>query len=108
MFVPFQGTTNFAIVSGNATKVSLVLFLEEDLQNGKSTIEIDLDPNTNKTGDIWHIALPGLQMGLLYGKHFPYMLRKILVQIRCLNTNVVHLIGVVRYFLFVVLTWGKL
>jgi len=61
-----QGLTNFAIFSGNATKVSLCLYSEEDLMAGKTTIEIPLDEDTNRTGDVWHIALQQLDSSMLY------------------------------------------
>lgn len=47
--------------------MKLVLFNEDDLALGKSTYEIELCPVDNKTGDVWHIALPGCDASLLYG-----------------------------------------
>jgi isoamylase len=44
-----NGGINFALVSKHATAVTVVLQLDEE------TVEIDLDPRVNKTGDIWHI-----------------------------------------------------
>jgi pullulanase/glycogen debranching enzyme len=38
------------------------------LQAGIVTTEIPLNPELNRTGDVWHIMLPGLKPGLLYGK----------------------------------------
>lgn len=61
-----QGAVNFAITSASARSVKLVLFTEADLAAGRSTYEITLDPVTNKTGDVWHIALPGCEPGMLY------------------------------------------
>jgi len=29
---------------------------------------VPLDPEINRTGDVWHIALPKLQQDLLYGE----------------------------------------
>lgn len=57
-----QGGVNFALQSAGATGVKLVLFSEADLAAGRSSYEITLDPGANKTGDVWHIALPGLQV----------------------------------------------
>jgi hypothetical protein len=47
-----QDAINFAITSGSAKSVKLVLFTEDDLAMGKSTYEVMLDPTTNKTGAI--------------------------------------------------------
>lgn len=47
--------------------MSLVLFTEQDLARGAATHEIPLDPSSNRTGDVWHIALPRLDPSLLYG-----------------------------------------
>ncbi len=55
---------NFSIFSRNATSVTLNIF--------KNPIDIEpsekytLDPVENKTGDIWHIFLPGKSSGTLY------------------------------------------
>lgn len=62
-----QGAINFALQTAGAKGVKLCLFTEADLANGKTTYEITLDPLTNKTGDIWHIALPSCDQNLLYG-----------------------------------------
>ncbi|GMH35686.1 hypothetical protein BSKO_03554 [Bryopsis sp. KO-2023] len=61
------GSINFAITSSGATSISLVLFKEHDLHEGRSTIEIELNRDFNKTGDVWHIALPSVDSNLLYG-----------------------------------------
>lgn len=62
-----QDAVNFALYSSGATGVTLVLFTEADLQQGKSTMEIKLLPDANRTGDTWHIMLPSLDTRLLYG-----------------------------------------
>lgn len=54
-------------MAGSAVAVSLVLFDEDDLVAGRSTHEIPLSPVFNRTGDVWHIALPSLRQDLLYG-----------------------------------------
>jgi pullulanase/glycogen debranching enzyme len=59
---------NFALFSSNATRVKVVLFREVDLHEGRVTHEVELDQVLNKTGDIWHIKLPKLDLGLLYGE----------------------------------------
>ena len=62
-----QVVVNFALYSTGATGVTLCLFTEADLKNGRVSFEVDLDADYNKTGDIWHIALPQLDVTLLYG-----------------------------------------
>lgn len=66
-YQPEYNAVNFAIFSGSATKMSLVLFNEGDLQAGRVTAEIPLDPAVNRSGDVWHIMVPNMQPGLLYG-----------------------------------------
>jgi len=63
-----QGATNFAVVSTGATAVVLVLFRKDDLAAGRVTHEISLDPQVNRTGNVWHVALPALDDTLLYGE----------------------------------------
>ncbi|XOF33063.1 MAG: glycogen debranching protein GlgX [Candidatus Electrothrix sp. YB6] len=60
---PFGATVtptgiNFALFSRHAEKVSLVLGVKEDCDADK--FEIELDPKSNKTGDVWHILVNGL------------------------------------------------
>lgn len=62
-----QGVTNFALFSANARSVALCLFTEADLRAGRTTYDVQLDPALNRTGDVWHIALPELDGSLLYG-----------------------------------------
>lgn len=47
-------SVNFALVSRNAQNVVLCLHSE---MAGKPSLEIDLDPYINRTGDVWHISL---------------------------------------------------
>jgi isoamylase len=60
--------TNFAIFSGNATKVELCLF---DEQGGRELGRIELPEYTNQ---IWHGYLPGIKPATVYGYrvHGPY------------------------------------
>ncbi len=62
-----QGVTNFAVFSSSATAVALVLFTEDGLRAGVPAQEVTLDGALNRTGNTWHIALPGLDASLLYG-----------------------------------------
>jgi len=58
---------HFAIFSEHAEKVSLCLFDE----NGEHLLhELHLDPKINRTGQIWHIGIEGLNPKLLYGYRF--------------------------------------
>ncbi len=50
---------NFALFSKNAQKVTLHISAGEEL-------EIKLDPTQNKTGDVWHILVEGLQPPFTY------------------------------------------
>ncbi len=55
---------NFAIFSRNATHVWLMLFDDPAAQT--PLYEFGLNPTTNRTGDIWHIHLSGVEHGQLY------------------------------------------
>jgi glycogen operon protein len=56
--------TRFAIFSRHATAVSLLLFRAP--QDAAPYRVIALDPTVNKTGDIWHVEIEGLDPGALY------------------------------------------
>lgn len=64
---------NFAIFSRHASTVTLCLLLPgSDRTKGKvengEMVELRLDPNINRTGDIWHICIEDLpRSGVLYG-----------------------------------------
>jgi len=67
--IPFGSTLtregiNFALFSKNATKVTLVIFAAEAKT---PLLEIPLDPRFNKTGDVWHVHITGLDAGIEYG-----------------------------------------
>src|SRR5689334_2138182 len=58
-----RGGINFAVFSKHATEVTLLLFFpgeEEPL------FEFPLDPHLNRTGDVWHAFLFGLDPGIHY------------------------------------------
>lgn len=50
-----DGSMNFALFSSSAK--SVVLCLYDDISVKKPSLEIDLDPYINRSGDIWHAAL---------------------------------------------------
>jgi glycogen operon protein len=55
---------NFSVFSRHATSVTVVLFPDS---NSNPRIEVVLDPRYNKTGDIWHVHITGLNPGIEYG-----------------------------------------
>lgn len=55
---------NFSIFSRHATAVTLVLF--DTPRAVKPVQEIILDPHKNRTGDLWHCHINGLEAGTLY------------------------------------------
>ncbi len=59
-----RGGVNFSLFSRNATDVSLVLFAPSQVD---PLAEFPLDARYNKTGDIWHACVRGLDPGIEYG-----------------------------------------
>ena len=57
--------TNFSILSASATGMQLVLFDHADDRVAVRTLT--LDPVCNRTSHYWHIFLPGIKSGQLYG-----------------------------------------
>ncbi|WP_304240122.1 glycogen debranching protein GlgX [Gracilinema caldarium] len=55
---------NFSLFSRHATAVTLVLF--ESPEDTVPLDEILLDPHKNRTGDLWHCHVKGLEAGALY------------------------------------------
>ncbi len=56
---------NFCVYSKNSTAVDLLLFDRPD--DGQPARTIALDPATNRTFHFWHVFVPGLKSGQLYG-----------------------------------------
>ena len=56
---------NFAIFSRHATAVRIEFF--DRPGDGEPARAIDLDPVTNRTGDVWHVWMQGIEPGQLYG-----------------------------------------
>lgn len=54
---------NFSVFSKNATSVVLVLF---EKSKAEPIAEIPIPPETNRTGDLWHIHLAGIDRSLGY------------------------------------------
>ncbi len=60
---PVRGGVNFSIFSQHATAVTLVVFLPGEKQ---PSLEFPLHPNFQKTGDVWHCFLAGVEPGMHY------------------------------------------
>jgi isoamylase len=62
---------NFSLYSRNATRIELLLF---DSEVEPPSRIIDFDPADNRTYHYWHVFVPGLQPGQLYGyrAHGPF------------------------------------
>ena len=60
-----QGGTNFSVYSRGASGVELLLFDRED--DARATRVIRVDPSTNRTYHYWHIFVPDVQPGQIYG-----------------------------------------
>jgi glycogen operon protein len=59
-----RGGINFSVFSRHATQVTLVIFLPGDPD---PVLELPLDSRYNRTGDIWHAFVFGLDPGIEYG-----------------------------------------
>jgi isoamylase len=57
--------TNFSIFSASATGMELILFSHPN--ESVATRSVTLDPVLNRTSHYWHIFLPGIKAGQLYG-----------------------------------------
>ena len=55
---------NFAVFSKHATAMTLVLFSR---RRDAPVLELPLDPDTNRTGHVWHVEVAGLDPGTRYG-----------------------------------------
>ncbi len=57
--------TNFSILSASSTGMQIVLFDHPD--DRAPALTVTLDPVRNRTSHYWHIFLPGIKPGQLYG-----------------------------------------
>jgi len=66
-----QGGVNFSVYSRDASRIDLLLFDSEDAAPSRI---VHLDPSNNRTYHYWHVFVPGLQPGQLYGyrAHGPF------------------------------------
>jgi isoamylase len=61
----FRSGIGFSLFSRKASRVELLLFDRED-QAGPTRV-ISIDPQTNRTYHYWHVFVPNLQPGQIYG-----------------------------------------
>jgi glycogen operon protein len=59
------GGVNFSVFSRQATRVELLLF--DHTEAARPERVIDLDPRTHRTYHYWHVFVPGIGAGQLYG-----------------------------------------
>lgn len=62
--VCLNGGVNFCIFSRNANHIFVELF--GNIEDKKPFQTIELDPQQNRTGDLWHVFVKGLGEGALY------------------------------------------
>jgi isoamylase len=60
-----HGGVNFSLFSRSATRVELLLFERED--DAKPSRVVALDPVANRTYHYWHVFVPGVRPGQIYG-----------------------------------------
>jgi len=60
-----EGGINFSLFSRTASAVALELFDRED--DGRAARVIPIDPVRNRTYHYWHVFVPGVQAGQIYG-----------------------------------------
>jgi isoamylase len=58
-----RGGINFSVFSSSATALRLVLFGPGD---DEPLLELPLDPRFNRTGDVWHVFVGGIDPGIEY------------------------------------------
>src|SRR5688572_20047302 len=62
-----DGGVNFCVFSRNATGVELLIF---NTKNDEAPARIiRLDPVKNRTANYWHVFVPGITAGQIYGYH---------------------------------------
>src|ERR1700739_1749712 len=56
---------NFSVYSKHATAIELLLF--DGVDDARPARVIRLDPSTNRTYHYWHVFVPGVTAGQIYG-----------------------------------------
>ena len=59
------GGANFCVFSRSAASIELLLFDEVD--DARPSRVIPIDPLTNRTYHYWHVFVPGVEAGQIYG-----------------------------------------
>ena len=62
---PSRNGVNFSVYSGHATGVDLLLF--DHVDAAKPARVVPIDPVTNRTYHYWHVFVPGVAAGQIYG-----------------------------------------
>jgi glycogen operon protein len=60
-----QGGANFSIFSRSATGIELLFFDRED--DARPSRVVPIDPSVGRTYHYWHVFVPGVQAGQIYG-----------------------------------------
>jgi isoamylase len=60
-----RGGVNFSVFSKHATGIELLLF--DDVDDARAPRVIRIDPASNRTGHYWHVLVPGVRAGQIYG-----------------------------------------
>ena len=60
-----HGGANFSVFSRHASKVELLFF--DRTEDAHPSRVIAIDPLTNRTYHYWHVYVPGVQSGQIYG-----------------------------------------
>lgn len=61
----YSGGVNFSLYSRSAVSVELLVF--DDVDAPRPSRIITLEPRRNRTGNYWHVFVPGVQAGQPYG-----------------------------------------
>jgi isoamylase len=62
---PCRNGANFSVFSKHATGVELLLF--DDVDDAQPARVIRIDPASNRTGHYWHVFVPNVMAGQIYG-----------------------------------------
>jgi glycogen operon protein len=57
--------SNFSVFSSSGARIELLLF--DRVDDARPSRVIPLDPSLNRTYHYWHVFVPGLQAGQIYG-----------------------------------------
>ena len=60
-----DGGTNFSVWSRTAAQLDLLLF--DDVDDARPSRTIPLDPLRNRTAHYWHVLVPDVEPGQVYG-----------------------------------------